>query len=109
MKYSLSDTPVRNIGDNLKIYDLFCNPKANMDFVIAELNGDHPMIINRVSDRVYFVFDGQGEVFVDNEWVPVKPCDCVYIEKGMRHSIRGKLKYAIITAPPFAVENEMEL
>lgn len=108
MKFSLKDAKVRHIGSELTIYDVFADSNANMDFVIAELDGSHPMIINQISDRIYYIISGNGEVFSDNEWNPVVENDCVYIKKNTVHSIRGKLKYVIITSPPFDARNERE-
>lgn len=108
MKFSMKKANARYIGSELIIYDIFTDPKANMDFVIAELNGDHPMIINCVSDRIYYIICGVGEVYSDNQWDAVSEGDCVYIKKNTEHSIRGKLKYAIITSPPFDSKNESE-
>lgn len=108
MKYSLKEASARHIGSELTIYDIFTDSKANMDFVIAELDGDHPMIINHVSDRIYYIICGIGEVYSDNQWDAVSEGDCVYIKKNTAHSIRGNLKYAIITSPPFNSKNESE-
>lgn len=108
MKFSKGTAKVRRIGPELTIYDIFVDPNANMDFVIAELNGNHPMVINYESDRIYFIIKGKGEVFSDNKWENVVENDCVYIKKNTVHSIRGNLIYAIITAPPFNPQNESE-
>lgn len=109
MKYSKEKSKARQVDSELKIYDVFSSLDAQMDFVIAELNGDHPMIINRVSDRIYFVLSGTGEVFSDDKWEKVSVNDCVFIKKNSVHSIRGNLTYAIITSPPFQPKNEIEV
>lgn len=109
MKFSLNESNKRHIGDELTIYDMFTDSEANMDFVVAELNGEHPMIVNCVSDRIYYIICGVGEVYSNNQWDVVSEGDGVYIKKNTIHSIRGKLKYAIITSPPFDSKNENEL
>ena len=106
MKYSIENFNKRKIGDELTIYDVVALPDAQLDFVIAELDGNHPFIINHVSDRIYYILEGLGEVYSDSKWEPVASGDCVYIKKGDTHSIKGKLKYAIITSPPFMPQNE---
>lgn len=108
MKFSKETAEKRRIGSELTIYDIFTAPNANLDFVIAELSGDHPMVINYVSDRIYFIIRGRGEVFSDNQWENVTENDCIYIKKNTAHSIRGNLTYAIITSPPFDPQNEIE-
>lgn len=109
MKYSKETANARKIGTELIIYDVFAANDAEMDFVIAELNGFHPMITNHVSDRIYFIISGEGEVFSDNQWESVVANDCIYIKKNTVHSIRGNLTYAIITAPPYEPGNETEV
>lgn len=108
MKFTKENASKRKVSKELTIYDIITDPNANLDFVIAELNGDHPMIVNHVSDRVYFIINGTGDVFSDGKWENVSPNDCIYIKKNTEHSIRGNLTYAIITSPPFAPENESE-
>lgn len=107
MKFSLTKAPVRQVGSELVLHDVFTDSKASMDFVIAELNGNHPMITNYVSDRIYFILEGKGEVYSDGHWDCVTEGDCVYIKKNTVHSIKGKIKYAIITSPPFDPKNEI--
>lgn len=109
MKFSMKEATIRHIGLELTIYDIYADPRANMDFVIAELNGNHPAVINYMSDRIYYIICGSGEVYSDNQWDDVSSGDCIYIKKNTVHSIRGKLKYAIITSPPFDTKNESEV
>jgi mannose-6-phosphate isomerase-like protein (cupin superfamily) len=106
MKISVKQLPKREIDKNLVIYDLLSKPELNFDFVIAELSGDHPALINKVSDRVYFILSGKGSVRVGDTMYSVDRQDLVFIPKGTIHSIHGKLKYIIITSPPFDPNNE---
>jgi len=106
MKYTLQNSQVRKIDDALKITDLFSIEDTSFDFVIAELDGEHPTTVNTASDRAYFILDGDGVVTVNNTPMKVIVNNLVYIKKGHPHSIIGKVKYAIITAPPFRKENE---
>ena len=73
---------------------------------IAELNGNHPIVINQKSDRVYFILSGSGKVLVNDEIHDVVSNDLIFIPKNTKHSIRGKLEYIIITSPPFNPNNE---
>ena len=106
MKYSPISARRRQIDETLVIRDLFVNPRAAFDFVLAELNGVHPPVINKISDRAYFILSGAGTVRVGDAVFPVSEQDLVFIPKGTIHAVNGKLKYAIITSPPFDPANE---
>jgi mannose-6-phosphate isomerase-like protein (cupin superfamily) len=106
MKTSVKHSPKRRVDDNLVISDVLSKPDAAFDLVVAELHGDHPSVINKVSDRAYFVLSGRGKVLVGNETYNVEEQDLVFIPRNTVHSIRGHLKYMIITSPPFHPSNE---
>lgn len=101
MKKTLLDAKSRQIDSVLTICDLFSEKDFRFDFVIATLNGDHPPVTNRRSDRAYFVLSGEGLVTVGNTTHAVKAEDLIAIPAGTPHSLRGNLRYAIITSPPF--------
>ncbi|MDR1694487.1 MAG: cupin domain-containing protein [Lactobacillaceae bacterium] len=96
-----SNLPVRSPDENTKITQVFSDADAEMSFVKIECSGDHGISSNRSGDRIYYVLEGSGEVYFDNDWHSVKPGDCAYIRKGRSCSIRGKLKGLIINSPPF--------
>jgi mannose-6-phosphate isomerase-like protein (cupin superfamily) len=106
IKRSVQDAPVKVIDDSLKISNLFDGAGFQFDFVIAELDGEHPIVVNKVSDRCYFILEGEGVVSVGEEVHDVRANDLVLISKNSPHSISGSLKYIIITSPPFDPENE---
>lgn len=81
------------------IKDIFTDPGAPFDLVIADIDGDHGQHVNKLSDRAYFVLEGEGLIVVGDDSYEVVPLDVVFIPKGIVHSISGKLRVAIITAP----------
>jgi mannose-6-phosphate isomerase-like protein (cupin superfamily) len=106
MKFSFSASNARRVDNALTIVDLFKVRDFSFDCVIADLNGIHHMVINRKSDRMYFVLEGNGEAVVGEDTHSLSPYDLVAIPKGTKHSISGHLKYVIITAPPFDPADE---
>jgi mannose-6-phosphate isomerase-like protein (cupin superfamily) len=106
MKKSVLDAKSRHIDSALTIWDLFAEKDFPFDFVIATLNGDHPTVTNRRSDRAYFVLSGEGLVTVGNTTHAVRADDLIAIPAGTPHSLRGNLRYAIITSPPFDPRDE---
>jgi mannose-6-phosphate isomerase-like protein (cupin superfamily) len=106
MRYQFKHAHIRKIDNKLAITDLFADPKAPFDLVIADLDGDHGLHINHVSDRAYFILSGEGVVTVRSEKFDVTALDLVFIPKETPHGIRGRCRFAIITTPPFAPVNE---
>jgi mannose-6-phosphate isomerase-like protein (cupin superfamily) len=84
-------------------------PKASLsqfDFVISTLSGSHPRRINKISDRAYFILSGSAEVTVGDETHRAETHDLILIPANTPHSIAGKAEFIIITAPPYAPQNE---
>jgi len=106
VKRNVADSPVRRVDDALKIIDLFDGEGFAFDFVIAELDGVHPTVVNRASDRAYFILNGEGKVRLGDIEHVVREGDLITIKAGTTHSITGRIRYAIVTAPPFDPRNE---
>ncbi len=106
MKRTLAKAKARKVDKVLTIYDLFDGKGFNFDFVIAELTGDHPAHVNRISDRAYYILSGSGLVTVANEQYEVARDDLIVIKAGTSHAIKGTLKFIIITAPRFDPAHE---
>ncbi len=106
MKWNIEGAKVRKIDQALQICDLFDGKDFAFDFVVAELDGIHPIVVNHVSDRAYFILNGKGVVFVGDAKHHVKANDLVTIPHGTHHGLEGKLRYVIITSPPFDSKNE---
>jgi mannose-6-phosphate isomerase-like protein (cupin superfamily) len=104
-----SNSNCRIIDSTLSIIDLFNGKNFAFDFVIGILDGVHPKLINNVSDRAYYVLSGKGMIDVDDNSYKVKKGDLVLIKAGQSHGLRGKMKYIIVTAPPFNPKNELRV
>jgi len=97
---------VRRPEESIKISDLFSTSNAQMSIVKIECSGNHSIGINSISDRIYYVVDGDGEVYIGDKWYPATTGDCVYISKGTACSLRGNLSGLVIDSPPFHPDNE---
>src|SRR5271165_6138535 len=100
MKHSFAGSPSRVVDTSMVINDVFTEQKAPFDLVIANVDGDHGKHVNKISDRVYFILEGSGHVVDGDDEYEVAPFDVVFIPKGIVHGISGKLRLAIISAPP---------
>ncbi len=106
MVYKYKMAQERSVGDNMKIRDLFAGKNMPMDFVIGELDGFHGIFINRKSIKYYFILDGNVIVTIDGEKTNVEQGDFVLIPVNSKHSIDGKVRFAIICTPSFDINSE---
>jgi mannose-6-phosphate isomerase-like protein (cupin superfamily) len=96
----------RRVDEALLITPLFDGQDFAFDMAKANLNGVHPPVVNRVSDRVYFFLKGTAKVTVDNREFDASVGDLVAIHAGQVHALEGSAEYLIITSPPFDPKNE---
>ena len=109
LKTNAHTAKMRKVDEDLTIHELLADDTMSFDLVLATLTGGHPRVVNRVSDRAYYILSGTGNVFVGGESLAVEPGDTIRIRKGTPHSISGHLSYLIVTSPPFSPENEQVL
>jgi mannose-6-phosphate isomerase-like protein (cupin superfamily) len=83
--------------------------------------GDNDLVsIHRVSIRgraskhyhrditeYYIVLEGEGEMELDDERVPVGPGDVIMIPPGTRHALRGHCEIINVVSPPFNGQDEI--
>lgn len=106
MVYKSKMAQERSVGDNMKIKDLLAGKNMPMDFVIGELDGFHGTFINKKSIKYYFIIEGKAIVTVDDEKTNVEQGDLVLIPMNSKHSIDGKVKFAIMCTPSFDINSE---
>lgn len=106
MIYKFKNSPERNVGDNMKIRDVFTEKNMPIDFVIGELNGFHGSFVNNKNTKYYFIIQGNAIVRIDDEETEVEEGDFILIPVNSKHSIEGKVKFAIICTPPFDANSE---
>lgn len=106
MKRSIDEAAVTEVDDALTIHELFAGEDFAFSCVAADLDGDHPPVVNHESDRAYYVLSGTGTVTAGDEEHDVGQGDLVTIPAGTPHGVEGDLRYLVITAPPFDPANE---
>lgn len=106
MVYKYKKALERDVGDNMKIKDIFAGKDMPMDFVIGKLDGFHGTYINEKNTKYYFIIDGKATVIIDNEKNEVEKGDFVLIPVNAKHSIEGNVEFAIICTPSFDISSE---
>jgi mannose-6-phosphate isomerase-like protein (cupin superfamily) len=94
------------VDDALLITQLFDGTDFAFNVAKADLNGVHPAVVNRVSDRAYYFLQGNATVTVDDQQHLAHSGDLIVIHVGQVHALQGTATYLIITAPPFDPANE---
>jgi mannose-6-phosphate isomerase-like protein (cupin superfamily) len=56
--------------------------------------------------EIYLVLEGQGQMELDGELIPLRPMTAVYIKPGCRHRAIGKLRIVNIPVPAFDEADE---
>ncbi len=56
--------------------------------------------------EIYLVLEGEGQMELDGQLVPVKPMTAIYIKPGCRHRAIGRLKIINIPVPSFDESDE---
>lgn len=106
MFFKYKEAKERNVGDNMKIKDLYAGKNLPIDFVIGKLNGFHGTFINTKSIKYYFIIDGKANVKINDELTEVEKGDLVVIPINTKHSIEGDVEFAIMCMPSFDSDNE---
>ncbi|MCD6477996.1 MAG: cupin domain-containing protein [Candidatus Aenigmarchaeota archaeon] len=80
---------------------------------LFEVTGRHGKVKSLVSNRVYYVLEGEGEFIIDEKTIPVKPTDVIIIPKNTPYdykAIKGTvLKLLLVHTPSWAPEKEVKL
>ena len=74
---------------------------TSISVALAELHGDHPESVSKMSDRCYLFISGSAKVRVGDEEYLVEAGDVVYVPKKVRHSLSGIASYYVINNPPY--------
>jgi len=56
--------------------------------------------------EIYLILEGEGQIELDGELIPVRPMMSVMIKPGCRHRAVGELKVVIVAMPAFDPQDE---
>ena len=62
---------------------------------------------HKVSEEFYYIVAGEGNVYLDEEKIPIKPGDIISVSVGVEHglentSAKEKLEVVCVTSPPYS-------
>jgi len=61
---------------------------------------------HKVATELYYVLEGEGEIELDGETVPLAPGTLVMIPPGVAHRAEGDVKTLVIGVPPFTPQDQ---
>ena len=80
------------------------NPTATLH--IVDISEDARAHYHKTLTEIYLVLEGEGQIELDGELVPVRPMSAVLIKPGCRHRAVGRMRIANTCIPPFDPEDE---
>ena len=73
---------------------------------VVDIERDSRTHYHKRMTEIYLVLEGEGQMELDGEVVPVKPMTAIYIRPGCRHRAIGKLRIVNIPVPAFDPHDE---
>jgi len=82
-------------------------PLASAQYL--EVQGRHEKVRSLVSDRIYYVIEGEGEVMINGETMPVKSSDVVIVPKMAPYNFWGTMNLFVVHTPAQDPDSEEKL
>jgi len=73
---------------------------------VVDIEADSRAHYHKRMTEIYVVLEGEGEMELDGQRLPVGPMTAIYIKPGCRHRAIGKLKILNIPVPAFDEHDE---
>ena len=73
---------------------------------MVEIEADSRTHYHKKMTEIYVVLEGEGEMELDGQRIPVTPLTAIYIKPGCRHRAIGRLKILNIPVPAFDEQDE---
>jgi mannose-6-phosphate isomerase-like protein (cupin superfamily) len=80
------------------------NPVATMHMVDISVNARKHY--HKKLTEIYLILEGEGEMELDDDIIPVKPLTAIFIKPGCRHRALGNMKIVNIPVPSFDPNDE---
>jgi chromate reductase, NAD(P)H dehydrogenase (quinone) len=89
-------------------------PLHKIDVAVANVfpGATSPAHYHKLTEEVYFITEGSGEMIIDGLTTPVGPGDSIRIPTYVVHSIRAGsdgVKFVVTTSPPYCIKDDFEV
>ena len=85
------------------VIDNYLDNSSNMGYSVVRthLNGNHPLMKNVISNRTYYIINGNASFDVENEHFDLEQGDTLTIPKNTLYKFEGKFDAILISCPAF--------
>ena len=97
------DTPCP-CGTSRRAFCIPENPIASIHMV--DISKEARTHYHKKMTEIYLVLEGEGQIELDGEVIPVKPMTTILIKPGCRHRAIGEMKIINIPVPTFDPADE---
>ena len=73
---------------------------------IVDIEQDAKVHYHKKLTEVYLILEGEGQMELDGQMIPVKPFTAIFIKPGCRHRAVGKMRIVNVSIPAFDPEDE---
>jgi mannose-6-phosphate isomerase-like protein (cupin superfamily) len=77
------------------------SPEHVASLHVVDIEHDSRTHYHKRMTEIYLVLEGEGQMELDGELVPVGPMTAIYIKPGCRHRAIGRLRLVNIPVPSF--------
>lgn len=81
----------------------------NLSVAKVKIKGDQKLGLDQESDTAYYVLEGDGKFFIEDDEFTVKKGDLVFIPRGIKYKDAGDLTLLAISTPRFDRDKRVRL
>ena len=81
----------------------------NASAAYFEVSTHHGRVKSKLSDRVYYILEGQGRFVINNKSFPVRKTDVIIVPRKTPYDYFGRMKLFLVHVPAFDQEYEVNL
>ncbi len=89
---------IKKISDEKQSLNEIVNIDDKVELNVAEVV-DHHEKIKTAYNRIYYVFDGLMQIFINNQEILLQKGDACFVEKGMIVELQGTFSVIIVGKP----------
>ncbi|MDD4332646.1 MAG: hypothetical protein PHT51_00865 [Patescibacteria group bacterium] len=76
---------------------------------LIEIDGDHGKIKCLNEDRIYYIVEGAGDFFIEEEKFSVKKDDVIFVPMNTVYNFIGRMKIFLVCSPEFKKGDDVHL
>jgi mannose-6-phosphate isomerase-like protein (cupin superfamily) len=82
------------------------SPQSVASLHLVNIQADSRTHYHKKMTEIYLVLEGEGQMELDGELIPIRPWSAIYIKPGCRHRAIGNLKIVNVPVPAFDEQDE---